>query len=229
MNTKQALTRIGAISALIGATLLLVGTFLHPIHADPNIPAEAFAEYAANQIWLLSHLIQFFGVFALGLGFAAFSGTFETGYASAWARLGLLGTISLVTISAALQAVDGVALKFMVDHWAATAGDGQTIAFETAFAVRQIEIGLASLFSITSGLTGSLFGMALLSSKRYPKWLGWLGFLNGTGMIISGIIQGSTGFSGTAMDWSMTTSIVLLIWIFIVSIFMWRLVPVLAE
>ncbi len=229
MNTNQALTRIGAISALIGAMLLLVGTFLHPIHADPNIPADAFAEYAANEIWLLSHLMQFFGVFALGLGFAAFSSTFEAGYASAWARLGLLGTISLVAISAALQAVDGVALKFMVDHWALTTGEAQKTAFEAAFAVRQIEIGLASLFSITSGLTGSLFGMALLFSKRYPKWLGWLGFLNGVGMIVSGVIQGTTGFSGTAMDWSMITSIVLLMWVFIVSIFMWRLVPVLTE
>ncbi len=229
MNTKQALTRIGAISALLGAILLLVGTFLHPIHADPNIPAEAFAEYAANEIWLLSHLTQFFGVFALGLGFAAFSNTFEGGYASAWARLGLLGTISLVALSAALQAVDGVALKFMVDHWAATVGKAQNIAFESAFAVRQIEIGLASLFSITSGLTGLLFGLALLSSKRYPKWLGWISFINGAGMVVSGIIQGSTGFSGTAMDWSMTTSIVLLVWVCIVSILMWRLVPALAE
>jgi hypothetical protein len=229
MNTKQALTRIGAISALIGAILLLVGTFLHPIHADPNIPADAFTEYAANQIWLASHLTQFFGVFALCLGFTAFSKTFEAGYASAWARFGLLGTAALVAISAALQAVDGVALKFMVDHWAGTTGEAQKVIFEAAFAVRQIEIGLASLFSITSGLTGSLFGMALLSSKRYPKWLGWLGFLNGVGMIVSGIIQGSTGFSGTAMDWSMTTSIVLLIWVFIVSVFMWRLAPVLAE
>jgi hypothetical protein len=229
MNTKQALTRIGALSALIGATLLLVGTFLHPIHADPNVPTDAFAEYAANQIWLASHLTQFFGVFALCLGLAAFSTTFEAGYASAWARFGLLGTVSLVAIAAALQAVDGIALKSMVDHWAATTGESQKVVFEAAFAVRQIEIGLASLFSITSGLTGSLFGLALLSSKRYPKWLGWLGLLNGAGMIASGIIQGNTGFSGTAMDWSMTTSIVLLIWVCIVSIFMWRLVPSLAE
>ena len=71
--------------------------------------------------------------------------------------------------------------------------------------------------------------LADMSNVALHRKLGWLGFLNGTGMIISGIIQGSTGFSGTAMDWSMTTSIVLLIWIFIVSIFMWRLVPVLAE
>lgn len=229
MNTKQALARIGAVSALLGAILLLVGTFLHPIHADPNIPAEAFAEYAANEIWLLSHLTQFFGVFALGLGFAAFSRTFEAGYASAWAYLGLIGTISLVAISAALQAVDGIALKFMVDHWSAALGETQQIAFESAFAVRQIEIGLASLFSITSGLTGLLFGMALLSSARYPNWLGWVGVINGAGMVVSGILQGSTGFSSAAMDWSMTTSMILLIWVCIVSILMWRLAPALVE
>jgi hypothetical protein len=68
MNTNQSLARLGAVAAFFGA-------FLHPTESDPNIPAAAFAEYAANGLWVWSHLCQFAGVLGLSLGFAAFAAT----------------------------------------------------------------------------------------------------------------------------------------------------------
>jgi len=60
-----------------------------------------------------------------------------------------------------LQAVDGVALKVMVDKWAASASTEKPIFLQSAFAVRQIEIGLASMTSIFFGVTVSLYGVAV--------------------------------------------------------------------
>jgi hypothetical protein len=125
-------------------------------------------------------------------------------------------------MAAALQAVDGVALKLMVDRWATAEGDARALAFEAAYAVRQIEIGFAGLLSLLSGFSLIAFGFALLPSARYPGWLGALGLLAGAGLLAGGVTQAHAGFSGAAMMLSMLASSVLLVWAILVGILMWR-------
>ncbi len=225
IHTQQSLARPGAVAAFVGTVVFLVSTLLHPLGADPNDPVAAFAEYAADPFWVWSHLGQFLGVAMLGVALVALAGTLEPGPAAAWGRVGVAGTAAFVAGGAALQAVDGVALKVMVDRWAAATGQAQEQAFEAAFAVRQVEIGLASLFSIVAGLTLLAFGVALIRSARYPAWLGWLGLLPGLGLLVAGAAQASTGFSGMAMTLSMAVSAVLLFWVILVAVLMWRLAP----
>ena len=55
-------SRIGPIAAILGAVLLFVGSYLHPMSADPNVTVAAFTEYAADHHWVASHLMQLFGV-----------------------------------------------------------------------------------------------------------------------------------------------------------------------
>ena len=54
--------RLVSIAAISGALLLFAGTYLHPMSADPNVPLAAFMEYAADQHWVSSHLMQFSGI-----------------------------------------------------------------------------------------------------------------------------------------------------------------------
>src|SRR5438309_325671 len=82
---------------------------------------------------------------------------------------------------------------------AAAPGEARPLAYEAAFAVRQVEIGLASLLSVVAGLTLLAYGVALLLSRRYPRWLGGLGLLGGLGMAAAGAAQAATGFSNLAM------------------------------
>ena len=55
-------SRIGPSAAIAGAIVLFIGTYLHPMSADPNVPRAAFAEYAASQHWVAIHLMQLVGV-----------------------------------------------------------------------------------------------------------------------------------------------------------------------
>jgi hypothetical protein len=135
---------------------------------------------------------------------------------------------ALIALAGALQAVDGIALKVMVDRWAAASGEAQSVAFETAYAVRQVEIGLASFLSLVSGLTMIVFGIAITISDRYPTWLGGLAVVGGLGAIAGGLAQATTGFSDLAMMLSMPSSAVLLVWAIIAGVLMWRLAPKLA-
>jgi len=116
MTTQQHLARIGAAAAISGAVLLLVATLLHPMNADPNDPLAAFVEYAADSLWVASHLGPFLGVALLGAALVALAATMEDGRAAAWARIGVVGTGASVATAAALQAVDGIALEKMVDR-----------------------------------------------------------------------------------------------------------------
>lgn len=225
MSTNQSLARLGSIAAVVGAILLFVSTLLHPLDSDPNDPSAAFAEYAADSLWVWSHLGQFLGVALLGTALVALATTFKPGRAAAWGRVGQAGAAAIIAVAAALQAVDGVALKVMVDRWAAATGEARLFAFEAAFAVRQIEIGLASLLSLLSGFTLMVFGVSLVCSPRYPLWMGWIGLLGGLGLVATGVAQASTGFSDLAMTLSMVASSVFLIWVILVGMLMWRLAP----
>jgi hypothetical protein len=219
------MARLGAIAAVVGALVLFASTMLHPSDADPGHAPAAFAEYATDTLWVWSHLGQFAGLAALGAALVALAATLEPGRASNWGRVAVVGATASVAVAAALQAVDGVALKSMVDRWAAAIGQEQRIAFEAALAVRQIEIGLASLVSILFGLTSSIYGIAVLRSSRYPRSLGAVGLAGGLGTVTGGIVQASTGFSGSAMTINMTASSLLLIWMISIAVHMWRLAP----
>jgi len=195
MSTSRSLARLGAVATLVGAGVLFVSTLLHPLGSDPNDPSAAFANYAGDSLWVWSHLGQFAGFALLGMALVALVGTLEPGRAAAWASIGLAGAAATVAVAAALQAVDSVALKTMVNRWAAATGEARVLAFEAAFAVRQIESGLSSLLSLVSGFTLTAFGVAIALSARYPAWLGLTGLLGGLGTVAAGVAQASTGFS----------------------------------
>lgn len=229
MSTPQILARIGAVAAPVGAVVLFVSTLLHPLGADPNDAPAAFAEYGADPFYVWTHVGQFIGFALIGTALVALATTLEPGRPAAWARLGVVGTAASVAVAAALQAVDGVALKAMVDRWAAVTGDARGLTFEAAFAVRQIEIGLAGFLSLLSGLTLAALGAAMVQSARYPAWLGLTGLLGGMALVAAGAAQASTGFSGLAMALSMAATSVLLVWVILASVLMWRLAPRLAD
>ena len=214
---------MGPVAAIVGAVLLLVGTYLHPMSADPNVPLAAFAEYAASHIWVASHLMQLFGVVLITAALVLLSRNMADGPAAEWATLGATGAIASLAVASALQAVDGVALKFMVDSWAAIQEPGKTALFDAAFAVRQIETGLASMGSLLFGLTASIYGIALLIDRRFPGWIGVLAIVGGVPTAIAGIVIAYTGFSASAMMINMPSNSLLIVWMVALGIYGWRL------
>ena len=228
VTTEEHLARVGAVAAITGAVMLFIATSLHPTSADPNMPSAAFAEYAADRQWVASHLGQFLGIALLGVSLVALAASMEAGSPAAWGRIGVAGTAASVAAAAALQAVDGVALKTMVNRWAEATGEARALAFEGTFAVRQVEIGLASLLGVLFGLTIMVFGIAMILSRRFPTWLGGLGLVGGLTTLAAGVAQAYTGFSPLAMTLSMPASALLLLWAVFNCALLWRLAPMLS-
>jgi hypothetical protein len=195
----------------IGVLCMLVGTYLHPMHADPAESVMAFAEYAQDPFWFASHLLQFAGVAALLVSMLGVVGQVPAGILRDGVRAGATASLALAAV---LQAVDGVALKQMVDAWAA--GHLPIAAPE---AVRAIEIGVAALFGVVLGAT--VLGLGFLLRKRVPI-LALTGVLAGVLTLAGGIVTGSTGFSALSMAISMPSSLLLLVWYLLV---VWKMEP----
>lgn len=214
--------RVGATCAIAGVALLFVGTYLHPMRADPNELVAAFAEYAADHLWVASHLVQLSGVAAMVAGLLFLAEQLESRRSSSIARIAAAGAIASLALAAALQAVDGIALKTMVDVWAAAPASQKEGAFHAAFAVRQIEIGLASVFCLSLGLTATVYGVALLGDDLYPKWFAGLAIVGGMPTTVAGVVIAYTGFSGLAMAISMPANFLLLLWMLVLGGLMWH-------
>ncbi|HEY0338368.1 MAG TPA: hypothetical protein VGC70_13585 [Burkholderiales bacterium] len=216
-------SRTGAACAIAGPSLLFIGTLLHPMQADPNDAVAAFTEYAADHLWIASHLTQLAGVALIVVALLLLADELELSAGRGWAVVASGGALTTLALAIALQAVDGIALKRMVDAWAAAPAAQKDAAFHVAFAVRQIEIGLASTFCITLGITATLYGGALLRvDKMYVKGLGALALLGGVPTSVAGVVIAYSGFSALAMTINMPANFILLVWMLALGVSMWR-------
>jgi hypothetical protein len=190
MKSNRTVVRFFAVATLLGVLTLSTGTALHPMSADPSDAAAAFAEYAVDRYWIWSHLAQFVGVVLLALALIAFTLELEEGRSAPWGGISVALAIGLIAVAAVLQAVDGVALKRMVDRWAAAAAELKSDVFEAAFAIRQIEIGLTAFLSFVTGLAVTAFGLSLLFNSRGFQWFAWAALSNG--IVFSGAERRAT-------------------------------------
>jgi hypothetical protein len=214
--------RVGAVCAIGGSALLLAGTYLHPMEADPNDAVQAFTEYAADELWIASHLMQLAGCIFMVAALLLLSWQLETTSAAPWSRLAAGGAVASLALATALQAVDGVALKAMVDNWAAAPETHKETALYAAFAVRQVEIGLASTASLLFGLTVIVYGLALVRARIYPVLISSFALLPGVGLAVAGMATAYTGYSEPAMAISMAAGSLLMLWMLGIGLWMWQ-------
>jgi hypothetical protein len=192
------------------------------MRADPNDPVAAFAEYAVDRLWIASHLVQLAGCALIVAALLLLSRRLDATKAAPWSRFGAAGAVASLGVATALQAVDGVALKAMVDTWAGAPAAQKEAAFYAALAVRRIEIGLASTVSLLFGFTVLAYGVALLRARIYPAWIGAFAFVPGIGSAVAGILIAYSGFSKLAVAVSTPSSSLLLIWMLGIGFMMWR-------
>jgi hypothetical protein len=72
------------------------------------------------------------------------------------------------------------------------------------------------------GVSVSLSGLAVAGSKDNPRWLGWVGVIGGVGSVNGGLLSAYTGFSTTEMTVAMPFNLVVVIWMILVGVSLWR-------
>jgi len=186
---------------------------LHPSGAEDDHQA-IFAEYAASDAWVATHLAEFL------LLLVAFTGLLVLCHALRQETpfLALLAAGAIIATAAAyavLQAVDGVTLKQTVDAWASASGNEKATRFADAETVRWIEWGLQSYFRVVLGVAFLLLGAAAVLSRLVPTWLGALLGLCGVLSLLVGV---SVAYAGLESEFQNAIGIALQLAVLILGV-----------
>ena len=219
---RKGIGTVAAACSIAGTLLLVVGSYLHPVPEDPNDAVVAFAQYAADRLWVTSHLLLLAGIILVLTTLIVLATEQAAAYAGVYYRVGSAGAIACLAAAMMLQAVDGIALKRALNAWSAAPAAKKDATFYAAFAIRQIEVGLASTMSILLGVTATLYGLAMLYDKTFPVWVAVLAEVAGIATAIAGIVMAYSGFSDLEMLISMPASSLLMLWVLTVGIVIWR-------
>ncbi|HET7397544.1 MAG TPA: hypothetical protein VFJ94_03385 [Intrasporangium sp.] len=195
--------RISSVLLVGGAGLAVAGGILHPHDEPPNSHAAVFTEYAHSTDWVWVHDVQFVSAALVVAGFLLLGRALQRlGSAPALVRLGDAAAAATVALIAVNMAVDGIALKRAVDAWAAALPEDRASRFATTEAVRWLEWGVNSFFTILLGLTLLMFAAALLRSGHLGsrvRLAGVAGALAGGLLILNGLAVGAHGFEPDAL------------------------------
>jgi hypothetical protein len=189
----RSVFKLGGVAAIAGALLGMVGNLIHPVTPidDPEGVARVIAD---SSIWVPVHIAIVFGIVLMLGGLVAIYHSIRGGIAGALARFGLFAAVAGATIGMVLVILDGVAAPQLAQEWAAAPPDQKAAALSLVHANETINFALASLFNLVfAAVTFILFGLAVVFSKAYPRWLGWVVFLAGIGSVAAGLIQAYVG------------------------------------
>lgn len=191
-----ATARFGALALPLGIAVTVGATAVHPHREDVMNDPVVFAEYASRGDWITVHFAQWAGALLLAAGLIALFSALRPG--SLPARLGLAASGQFAAAITALQVIDGVALKWAVDAWAAAPPDAETPYFAAAQALRWSEYGFQSYSNILLGLAIGLAGLAILRGATYPRWLGYVALGSAAAWIAHGTTVAYIGLFDSA-------------------------------
>jgi len=222
-TVHTAPARMTAVLMVLGAASQLPLGLLHPHHAQPNDSRAAFAEYAHSHDWVMVHLGQYMGALLVTIGLVtlAVTHTRRAGIAGQLGRIAAITALVSTAVFAVQMALDGVALKTAVDHWASVSSDQRASAFDVADALRSLEKGLSALFHLNNGLTLLALGLATLT-RRGTSIVGWLGYLAGVGFLIEALLTAQTGFSQRAGTFALIPTLLLIAFLIGAARTIWR-------
>lgn len=215
--------RLAAVLLMMGFVLFVTMTLLHP-GGPANDHRVIFSEYAASDTWNLVHLGQFAGIalFVAGLLVLYHALGIQAGGAGWVARFGGISAALALGLYAVLQAIDGVALKQAVDAWISAPASEAEARFASAEAIRWAEWGSRSFQTLMLGLALILLGLAVASTAKLPKAIGYLMVLSGITYLVQSWVLGSEGFSETNTMAILAGYVLISVWVGWLAVVAWR-------
>jgi hypothetical protein len=216
-------TRMGAMILPIGVVLIAISEIFHPARENPMDFPAVFEEYAHSNVWTTVHLGEYFGFLLLLGGLVAlyYSVSARPGAGAGLAPFGFAAAVTTAASFTVLQAVDGITLRYAVDHWASAPAPQKAAAFAAAEVARWTEIGMNSLSYFLAGLTLFLFGLAIALGRVYPRWVGLMAALSGAAFMYDGALV--VAYQGFVPSIIKVAGLLLLAgWAFVMAALMWR-------
>jgi len=191
-GNEGATLRIGAVCAILGAAVsVAAGTGFD--NRTTTWETERLLRYLATQpswYWPLVHLGFICGALLWVGAFAVIAGALPEGISGALGRLAMASIVIGATIHVVDSSVDGVGLSAIARSWAAASAGEQANLLRIGGALIEVLHGTwASVLTLFHGLPFVLLGMAVIASRQYPAWLGWVGVVGGLGSLVVGAMM----------------------------------------
>lgn len=179
--SQKTVLRLGAVALVLGAALALVFNLLYPRGDD--LSAVGFVELAAETArWPLVHYMIAWAVALLFVGVLILTRSLTSQASMLWGRLAAYSVTGSSALMLATLMLSGSALPAAVDAGASPA------ALE---ALGYVSNGMfVASIGAYFGLTPVLLGIAVLTGRDHPAWLGWV--VAGAGVL--GLVTGSIMF-----------------------------------
>jgi hypothetical protein len=221
----RVLFRVGAISAIAGAALGLVFNILHPRDSDTldSVAAE-LRQVDESGIWVFDHVMLGIAVVLSFLGLIAIAHSITGDVGTSWATLARASAIASTAMLTGLIAIDGIAMKEIAEGFAPVTDIETAAAFVGAApVVETVRALFTASIGAFFGVTPLLFGVAVVSSDVYPKWLGYVALVAGALGFVTAIIQAFNGLSTfTTLIMFPVASVIFTLWLLYMGVLLWR-------
>jgi hypothetical protein len=206
-----------------GAVIGLVGNALHPHTADLDAAATVQA-IAGNGAWVAIHLAIIVAILLIIGGLVGLADQMEGTSVEPLARLGLATALlggAVVTVS---SAIDGFVMKALAVSAASAAAPDAALVLRIPIAVKEVDFGIWSIGMLAFfGVAFACFGGAVVGSRRYPGWFGWIAVVGAAGSAVAALLQiAASGEVQAAETLFFASSLVLTLWALALGMLMWR-------
>lgn len=206
-----------------GAIIGLVGNGLHPHTADLDGAATVHA-IAGNGAWVAIHLAIIVAILLVIGGLVGLAEEMTGTPGEPLARLGLVAAVlggSVVTVS---SAIDGFVMKALSVASVSANGTDGALALSISVAVKDVDFGIWSIGMLAFfGVAFACFGGAVIASRRYSGWFGWIAIVGAAGSAAAALLQiAASGEVQTAETLFFASSLILTLWALALGILMWR-------
>jgi hypothetical protein len=188
-NGERLLLQIGAVAAILGTIFQVAAGTSQSAQLGAGADA-ALASLAglADWVWPVTYFGFIFGALLWLGALVALASTLTAGASWTLGRLGVAAAI----VGATLHTVDGSlnagALAGLARAWeAAPEGERAALVQNGDLLLRILDGTWAGVITLFHGAPFVLVGLAVVLSRLYPPWLGWIGFIGGAGSLVIGI------------------------------------------
>ena len=221
-SVQRSSQRLTALPLVAGAVIGAVGNALHP-HVAVSMTSKLQA-IAGNEAWVALHLTILVAILLVIGGLVGLARLLDGGPGGALARIGIAAALVGGALATVSTSIDGFAMKPLALGWAAASTSDATAVLGLAGAVQVVGFAIWSMaILVLFGVAFACFGAALVQSKQFPAWLGWMGIAAGAGSAIAALLQiANTGEVQAAETLFFASSLLVTMWAFAVGVFTWR-------
>lgn len=222
-GSDRTLLRVAGAAAVVGTTLAIPATLLHPT-PDPDLERAFLTEVDQSGGWIVIHLVALVAYSMSPIIFLGMHRSIGGDNARVVATIGYAFALIGTAIAFSWTVVDGVAMKHIVSDYFAVSGGARETAFPAADAIEHIILAYWSMCWIAwFGIPWTLFGLAMVLSESWPAWLGWAG-------IGTGVFTAAVGVAQLFTERTLATSDILFpisslfasVWIAGMGVLLWR-------